>query len=122
MQSLKPCALALCRFDFAHCVPLRRDKKDALRLVLSEAAAAQGDSAGAMHQIRYVAARHPRSPVVWNAYARAVACSGSMRPALRHLTGMRQKFPDSLPLMVLLGNSYTIGVGIIQSLLLLLIL
>ena len=121
MESLEPCAPALPPFDFAQCVLLRRDKKDALRLVLSEAAAAQGDSAGAMHQIRYVAARHPRSPVVWNAYARAVACSGSMRPALRHLTGMRQKFPDSLPLMVLLGNSYTIAVGITKSLPLLLV-
>lgn len=92
------------------CNSLRREKKDALRMVLSGAAAAQGDSVSAMQHIRYVAARHPASPVVWNAYARAVACSGNMRPALRYLDGMRHKHPNSLPLMVLLGNSYLIAV------------
>lgn len=89
----------------------RRDKKDALRLVLGNAAAAQSDSAGALQHIRSVAANHPRSPLVWNAYARAAACSGSMRSAARYLLGMVKKHPDSVPLMVLLGNSHMMTVG-----------
>ena len=93
-------------------LPLRRDKRNALRLVLSGAAAAQGDSASALQHIRSTAMQHPRAHVVWNAYARAVACSGSMRNPLRYLAGMRQKHPSSLPLMVLLGNSYTIAVSV----------
>ena len=88
-----------------------RDKKDALRMVLGGTAAAQGDAAAAMRHIRVVAAQHPHSPVVWNAFARAAACSGSMRSALRYLHGMTKKHPDSVPLMVLLGNSHMITVG-----------
>ena len=89
----------------------RRDKKDALRMVLGNAAAAQGDSAGALQHIRYVAANHPHSPLVWNAYARAAACSGSMRSATRYLLGMVKKHRDSVPLMVLLGNSHMMTVS-----------
>ena len=89
----------------------RRDKKDALRMVLGNAAAAQGDSAGALQHIRYIAANHPHSPLVWNAYARAAACSGSMRSATRYLLGMVRKHPDSMPLMVLLGNSHMMTVS-----------
>ena len=81
-------------------------------MVLSGAAAAQGDSQGALQQIRAVAADHPHAPVVWNAYARAVACSGSMRSALRYLASMRQKHPESIPLMLLLGNSHTLAVSL----------
>ena len=91
---------------------LGRGKRDALRMVLSGAAAAQGDSQGALQQIRTVAADHPHAPVVWNAYARAVACSGSMRSALRYLAGMRQKHPESIPIMLLLGNSHTLAVSL----------
>ncbi len=80
-------------------------------MVLGNAAAALGDSAGALQHIRFVAAHHPQSPVVWNAYARAAACSGSMRNASRYLLGMVKKHPDSVPLMVLLGNSHMITVG-----------
>ena len=88
-----------------------RDKKDVLRMVQGNAAAAQGDSVGALQHIRFVAAHHPQSPVVWNAYARAAACSGSMRNASRYLLGMAKKHPDSVPLMVLLGNSHMITVS-----------
>ena len=84
-------------------------------MVLGNAAAAQGDSASALQHIRFVAAHHPQSPVVWNAYARAAACSGSMRNASRYLLGMVKKHPDSVPLMVLLGNSHMITVGTIFS-------
>ncbi len=91
--------------------PSCREKRHALRLVLSGAAAAQGDSASALQHIRSTVTQHSRAHVVWNAYARAVAASSSMRNPLRYLANMRQKHPSSLPLMVLLGNSYTIGVS-----------
>ena len=105
----------MCFWTYVKAHNLRRDKKDALRMVLGGAAAAQGDSAGALQHIKIVAAQHPHSSVVWNAYARAAACSGSMRNATRYLLGMTKKHPDSVPVRVLLGNSHMITVGTTHS-------
>ncbi|GAB4822338.1 hypothetical protein N2152v2_009384 [Parachlorella kessleri] len=81
-----------------------RWKRDALRLVLFEAALAQRDFSAAQRALRPACARWPYSPVVWNAYARYLTETGSIKQSLKHLQPLRGRHPASLPLMLLLGH------------------
>ena len=45
-------------------------KKDALRLLIFEAALGQRDFGAAMQSLRPVASRWPYSPLLWNGFAR----------------------------------------------------
>lgn len=88
-----------------------RGKKDVLRLVLAEAALAQGNAAAAHGLIRVVAAHWPYSPAVWNVYARVAAALGGLRHNLKSLVPLRHKHPACLPLALLTAHSHALTVS-----------
>ena len=92
------------------CKCCSRGKKDVLRLVLAEAALAQGNATSAHAIIRVVAAHWPHSAAVWNVYARVAAALGGLRHNLKSLTPLRQKHPSCLPLALLTAHSHSLSV------------
>jgi predicted Zn-dependent protease len=91
-------------------LPSCRGKKDALRIVLAEAALEQGDAGAAFAQLRMVTPHWPGSTAVWNRYARCAALAGNPRHALKFLQPLRSKHPAALPLMLLTGHAHTLSV------------
>ena len=79
-------------------------------MVLSEAALAQGDAAGALSHARAAAARWPACCAAWNAHARAGASVGGLRHGLKYLAPLRGRHPAALPLMLLTANAHTFTV------------
>ncbi|PSC75147.1 general transcription factor 3C polypeptide 3 isoform X1 [Micractinium conductrix] len=84
-------------------------KKDAVRVLLFEAALGQRDFAAALASLRPVANRWPRSPLVWNGFSRYLTETGGVRAAQRMLQPLRSRHPACLPLMLLMGHCHLLN-------------
>lgn len=81
-----------------------------LRLVVAEAALAQGNAASAHTLMRVVSAHWPHSAAVWNVYARVAAALGGLRHNLKFFAPLRSKHPSCLPLALLTAHSHSLTV------------
>ncbi|KAL4427748.1 hypothetical protein ABPG75_001837 [Micractinium tetrahymenae] len=86
-----------------------RWKRDAVRLLVFEAALGQRDFQAAMTSLRPVAQNWPRSVVVWNGFSRYLQETGGVRQAQKMLAPLRQRQPTCLPLMLLLGHCHLLN-------------
>ena len=82
-----------------------KSRRDCMRILDSQAIAAQGEYVQAFLSLKIAALKWPFSTAIWNTFSQIQTGSGGLRNIPRFLTPLRHHHPTSLPLILAAGHS-----------------